>query len=91
MPRTIKKFYHKIVLASDAMLLNHVPFLTSVYEYVHYRIVGAVDDLKSPSLEYGSKEGNLVLIYAGLLHNSNSSKSTAQGFRNFFIDVQFMQ
>ena len=56
MPRTINQLYHKIFLASDVMLLNDVPFLTSIYEHVHYGIVRAVHNLKCPSLEDGLKK-----------------------------------
>ena len=38
------------------MLLNDIPLLNVVYEHVQYGIVGAVDNLKFPSLEDGLKK-----------------------------------
>ena len=50
-PKNIRKFYNNVVLASDAMCLNDVPFITIVSEDIHYGAVGKVYNLTFQSLD----------------------------------------
>jgi len=61
-PRIIKQFFNNVVLSTNVMFLNDVPFLTTISEYIHYSTANAVDNLKCLLLEYQFK--NVVRSYA---------------------------
>lgn len=41
-PRSIMKFYKEVELLANMIYLNNIPFLISISDNIHYRIVGAL-------------------------------------------------